>query len=116
RLSSGEPCRGVRDLQTAASQVNGRDDRLAARHLPGGEGQLAARGEMPGASLVERLTPDDPAVVNERDEQPSVVAVVLRRRADADHLGLGYSVGRSTPQGELATADRDLVDALLRDR
>ena len=64
---------------------------------------------MAGARLGEGGPADDLAAADQGDEQRPVVAVVVRRLADADHLGLGGAVGVAAAQGVLATADRDLV-------
>ena len=66
-------------------------------------------------AVLQRLAPDHLALADERHEQRAVVAVVLRRLADPDHLGLGDAVGGEAAQGVLAAADRDLVLALLGD-
>src|SRR3954464_2783189 len=76
------------------SQVNGRDDRFASRHLPGGHPPLAARGQMPRASLVERLPTDGWPAGHQRDEQRPVAAVVDGGRADADSSPSRAAVGR----------------------
>ena len=99
-----------------ALEMDRRDDRLALGHLLGRPRQLGPRGGVPGARVVERLAADDLAVADELDQQRPVVAVVLGRGADADHLGLGDAVAVEPAQRVLAAADGDLVDALLRDR
>src|SRR5687768_5126241 len=68
------------------SHVDGLDHRLAFRHLLGRRWQLGASTGVSVACLVERLGADDQAIPDQLDEERSVVAVVLRRRADADDL------------------------------
>src|SRR3954451_1686776 len=86
----------------------------AARRAPGRpSGSAPPSWPRPGG--LERPAPDDLAVLDERHEQRAVVAVVDRLVPDADHLGLRDAVGPAPAQRPLATADTDLVRALLRD-
>src|SRR3954469_595045 len=77
------------DPPRSAAHVHGRDDRVALRQRAGRHGQLGAGEEVPLAHGLQRLPPDDLAALHQRHQQRAVVAVVLRRGADPDHLGLG---------------------------
>src|SRR5688500_4993653 len=70
------------------SHVDGLAHRLRPRHLLGRRGQLGASTRASVACRGERLGADDQAVPDQLDEERSVVAVGLRRRANAEDLGL----------------------------
>src|SRR4051794_22063167 len=92
-----------------------RDGRLPARELATRRRQLRHGRRVPRPGRLERLGADDLAVLDQLHEQRAVVAVVDRLVPDADHLGLRDAGGPAPAPRPLATADTDLVRALLRD-
>src|SRR4051794_24943786 len=101
-------------VSRAISDELGRNHGLALRHLLCGVGELVASPGVTVPRVVQRLAADHLAVADQRDEELTVVAVVPRRLSEPHHLRLGDTGRRQPPHGPLATADRDLVRALLR--